>query len=473
MNAHTRRATNRPRFSARRRESNSTELPSAGPLEISARIAQVVIILGGRTLRGCWSSARALVTRRALAEVRNVWLVETITDLGPAFVKVAQMLTTRADLVPPKVCQALAGLYDNVRPIPVAELLPLLERRMDRSFAYALSQGADAVAAGSIACVYRAVLPDGRTVAIKVRRPGIERVLGVDLAIMRHAARLLARMPRLRGVPVVEIMAQLTESVYRQLDLANECDNLERLQRNLKDFPLVRVPRVYRDLCDEDVIVMEFIGDLRRLRPTDLTEERRRQAVVSALHAAYQMLFKDGLVHCDLHPGNLYLRRDGSVVIVDAGFTVQLRPQAQDKFASFFHQMTQGNGQRCAEIVLSTATPGSGSDTEGFCRELRTLVERNAGARAADFDLVSFATQLFDIQRRYGLYADPQFVFPILSLLVLEGTVRDFAPDIDFQNEAVPFLVQGTLERAVRAWQATLAEEQRADQNTSLITEVG
>lgn len=472
MNVHPHRTTIGSRFFPTRREGNSADQPTVGPLAVCTRLVQVGGVLGRNTLRLCWSSGHALAARRSLADARNAWLVNTITDLGPAFIKVAQMMSTRPDLVPPKMCEALAGLYDDVRPIPTADLLPLLEQRLGQTFARTIGQRAAPIASGSIACVYRGTLPDGRTVAVKVRRPGIQRVLAVDLAIMRYVARLLTRTPTLRGVPVVEIMTQLSESVYRQLDLARECDSLERLRHNLKDFPEVRVPQVYRDLCDEDIVVMEFVDDLRRLRPADLTEECRRQAVISALRATYQMLFKDGLVHCDLHPGNLYLRQDGSVVIVDAGFTVALRPQAQDKFASFFHQMTKGNGQRCAEIVLSTATPGSTTDTEGFCRELRTLVERNTGARAADFDLVGFATQLFDIQRRYGLYADPQFVFPILSLLVLEGTVRDFAPDIDFQNEAVPFLVQGTLERAVRAWQATLVEEEQKGHDTSLATDV-
>jgi ubiquinone biosynthesis protein len=425
-------------------------------------MAQIAGVLGARALSLGWSAAAAVMTRRSVTARRDAWLVDTITELGPSFVKVAQMLSTRPDLVPPRVCSALSGLYDDVRPVPIAELVPLLEQCLGHTVAHEIAdRNSPAVAAGSIACVYRATLPDGRDVAVKVRRPGIERILRIDLAIMRGAARLLARAPMLRGVPIVDIISQLTESVYGQIDLAGECDNLERLHRNLEKFPEVRVPRLYRDLCGDGVVVMEFIDDLRQLRPEDLTEERRLQAVTSALHAVYQMLFHDGLVHCDLHPGNLYLREDGSVVIVDAGFTVQLRTQAQDKFASFFHQMSQGHGQRCAEIVLSTATPGPNSDTEGFCRELRALVESSSGVRAADFDLVNFATQLFDVQRRYGLYADPQFVFPILSLLVLEGTVRDFAPDIDFQQEAIPFLVQGTLERAWRLWQASLPPEER------------
>lgn len=433
-------------------------LPSAGALDVVSRIVRIARVLAVRGLRLAWSTVTAVVTRRSTSECFDAWLVDTVTDLGPAFVKVAQMLSTRADLVPPRICRALGGLYDDVRPIPSSALVPLLERRFGRETAVAVA-ARGAVASGSIACVYRIELPDGRDVAVKVRRPGIERVLRTDLAILRLLSRLIVRWPSFRGVPVVEIVEQITESVYGQLDLVNESKNLDDFHRNLTAIDGVRVPRVYHDESTEDMVVMEFVDSLRRYRPGDLAEDVRTRAVLSALHGIYQMLFHDGLVHCDLHPGNLYLCPDGTVVILDAGFCVRLRPDAQDKFASFFHQMSTGRGDLCAEIVLSTATVGPNTDLDGFRAELRQLVDSSTGVSAGAFDLVNFATRLFDIQRRYGLYADPQFVFPILSLLVLEGTVRDFAPDIDFQAEAMPFLIQGTLERAIRDWQATLANE--------------
>lgn len=225
---------------------------------------------------------------------------------------------------------------------------------------------------------------------------------------------------------------------------------LRELHENL-DGESVRVPRVVPHMCTDDVLVMEYLDGLDRNIPGELTAEQRQRAVVLALRAVYRMLFLHGLVHCDLHPGNLYFRIDGSVAIVDAGFTVRLTQFARTKFTAFFYCMSLGDGCACAEVVLSTTTPGPEKDVAGFRRELARLVEAHSGARAADFNLVSFASRLFDVQRRYKLYADPQFVFPILSLLVLEGAVRELHPEVDFQREAMPFLTAAVLKRAATA----------------------
>jgi ubiquinone biosynthesis protein len=369
------------------------------------------------------------------------WLADTITACGPAFVKAAQLLSTRADVLPARVCQALARLHDGVRAAPA----PLEAARLRAELG---AGDAILVGAGSIACVYRVRLPDGRVVAAKVRRPGIERALGGDLALIEWCARIGAKMPMLRGVPVVEIANQLATSIRRQLDFGAEAEVLRDLRRTLGDLDGVTVPDVDSRLSTEDILVMDFVAGLERLCPADLVEDARRRAVVTALRAVYRMLFVDGVVHCDLHPGNLYFRRDGSIVVLDAGFAVRLDDEARERFAAFFYCLSQGDGPACADIVLST-TANPGGDAEGFRAELTELVAAGTGRRAADFDLLSFATKLFDIQRRHGYYADPRFVFPILSLLVLEGTVRAFHPEVDFQREARPFLVTTLMERVL------------------------
>ncbi|MEV0156910.1 AarF/UbiB family protein [Micromonospora sp. NPDC050686] len=372
-------------------------------------------------------------------------LTDTVERLGPAYVKLGQVLSTRADLLPPRLCRNLSRLHDRVSPPPDAAVVRTVPPAVTACVVGGAA-GLTLAAAGSIACVYRAQLKDGREVAVKVRRPDIERTMELDLALVGAVARALGRLPTLRRVPLAEIVDQISAAVYEQLDFVREARSLTRLRENLHSLPGVRVPAVVPEISGRTVLVTEWIGALQR--STDRTPARRA-AVLNGLRAAYQMLFRDGFVHCDLHPGNLYLMPDGTAVIVDAGFVRCLTDFARRKFAEFFYHLGRNDGRRCAEILLSTALDRGGRyDRDGFRDDVVALVARNSSVSAADFDLVSFAATLFAIQRSRGLYADPQFVFPILALLVLEGSVRDLVPDVDFQGEAVPYVLRGLQETA-------------------------
>ncbi|GGP92421.1 ABC1 kinase family protein [Streptomyces melanogenes] len=405
-----------------------------------ARGAALLLVLG-RGAASLAGHAAVGAVRRDFPARRDQWLVELTTRLGPAFIKAAQLLATRADVLPPRVCAALGRLHDQVRPVTLGAGAGAGETELA---GFVLERGADGsahpVAAGSIACVYRATAADGRTVAVKLRRPGVARQLTADLELMRCATRLAARLPQLRDVPAVAIVDQMATAIRSQLDFPREAGLLREFRANLAEEAGLRVPAVRPELGGDGVLVMEFVEGLRRREAGELPAEVRERAVLTTLRGIYRMLFIDGLVHCDLHPGNLYFQPDGEVVLVDAGFTVRLDQQTRQRFAGFFLRMTLGDGEGCADVVLSTATFGPRPDKEGFTRELAALVRANSGLAAQDFDLVSFATSLFDIQRRHGLYAAPEFVFPLLSLLVLEGTVRAFAPQVDFQREAGPYV---------------------------------
>jgi ubiquinone biosynthesis protein len=148
-------------------------------------------------------------------------------------------------------------------------------------------------------------------------------------------------------------------------------------------------------------------------------------------------------VHCDLHHGNLYAGPDTSLVLLDAGFVVRLPDRVRTLFAEFFLCMGTGRGERCAEIVMASAARiAPDCDRSGFTGQLARLVTETTGTRAGEFSLAAFATRLFDLQRRYGIYAAPEFAFPLLALLVIEGMVNELDRDVDFQALAVPVLMR-------------------------------
>lgn len=382
--------------------------------------------------------------RRRVAEpVAGRRLPAMLVRLGPTFVKGGQLLSTRRDVLPDAWCDALGRLHDRVG--------PMSREDTERAFAAAYPTAESwpfrkvewrPAASGSIACVYRAWLHDGRPVAVKLRRPGVLAQMRADFTLLAAGAGALQRVPALRRVPMRRMVEQIAVAVMAQADLAHEATSLDELRRNLADLGYIHIPAPVPEFSGDGVLVMEYVEGLRRFRPGDLTREQRREVVRRILQGVYRMLFLDGLVHCDMHPGNLYLTRTSDVVLLDAGFVVRLSPAVKRLFAEFFLNMSLGRGAQCAEVVMRSAEHvPEGCDVEGFRKGIAELVEQNHRRTAGQFRLAPFAARLFDLQRRSGISAAPEFVFPLVSLLVLEGMINDFDVDVDFQGEAIPTLL--------------------------------
>ncbi|MFD6076309.1 ABC1 kinase family protein [Streptomyces hydrogenans] len=377
---------------------------------------------------------------------------------GPAFVKTAQLLSTRVDLLPAAVCAELGTLHDHVPPIPQSKVLPLLDERLGvpTSSVFATFD-TRAIGSGSIACVYRAELLNGAQVAVKLRRPGVRRRLERDLRLIQYFTRWAARMPAFKGIPAVDIVGRISAEISAQADFAREAASSVELAANLAGVPDVVIARPVaagggKDATSTDsaalgvlpergVLILEYLPGVGRVKPSELPPEIAARAATTALRAVYSMIFVDGFVHCDLHPGNLYFSSDGAIAMVDAGFVHRMSDQARRTFAEFFFRMGTGNERLCADILLTTVEVPDSTDVDSFRADIASLVRANVGLRSRDFSLLDFAQGLFDIQRRHGLFADPEFVFPLLALLTLETAVKTACPEADFQQEAMPFLV--------------------------------
>ena len=376
-------------------------------------------------------------------------VAELCDSLGATFIKIGQILSTRCDLFTQDMMAPLSKLQDCIKPFPFRYVPAIIQEQLGRPLEEIFCEfDQEPISSASIGSVYRARLHTGQQVAVKIRRPHIVRKVHNDLYLLRLVACSMARLPAMRLIPMVEMIDELGQCIKQQLDLRIEAQNTRHFREQLAHDPLVHIPALVDEYCTEAVLVMEFIDNLVRLDELDWTEAEYQASLLTGLRALYHMIFLDGFIHCDLHPGNLYLRKGGQVVILDAGFVAQLKREDRHQFVEFFLGISMNAGKRCARILYETASYKSATfDQEHFQQEVRELIRKSSGSNAASFQVATFAYQIFAIQKRFGLRGSTDFTMAILSLLVFEGIAKQLYPQLDFQTEARPFLFKAMVRK--------------------------
>lgn len=423
----------------------SGEGARAGALRVSGRLLAIagrVLLFSGRL------AVRSLANRigrrrRAPGALLGEELCTLCETLGPTFTKLGQILSTRPDLLPPDVVRPLARLQDDVAPFDGARLPGILEETFGRPTGEVFSDlDLEPVASASIAQVHRARLPDGRDVAVKVRRPGVvERVTG-DLALVSGLARALARLPGMDVVPLVELARELGDPIRQQLDFVREARSLRRFRSNFRHVEHVTMPVLVEELCTDRVLVMEYLDGLERVTSTRFSDTERRTAALAGLRALYKMIFLDGFIHADMHPGNVFLREWGELVVLDMGLVAELSDDDLQNFVDFFFGLVNNRGEVCARIVWDTAlhrTPRA--DRAAFTAAICELVAAHARLKSHEFEVTRFVYDLIETQRRHGIRGSTQFIMTVLSMVVYDGICKQLYPECDFQREARGYLI--------------------------------
>jgi len=361
--------------------------------------------------------------------------------LGGAFTKMGQILSTRADLFPPRALEALAVLQDRVPPAPFSEVQSFIFEGH-----YPLQSVQEVpIASGSIAQVHLAV--DGkseRPVAIKVRRPGITELMLTDIACMQFMVRLVSKASIFKSLPLTQSVAQVCETLLKQTDFRGEATRQRQFARTFTDVDNVKIAEVIPEACSDNIIVMEYLNDFVPFTALEV-EDAKVAACTAGLHALFKMLFEVGLIHGDMHGGNVLANADGTQIgLLDFGFAIEVPPATRREFAKFFQSIYRADGKKAAVIIRDSALKVPDDfDYEAFEVDMSGLVERSAGKKAQEFQVTAFGAELFQIQRKHGMLGSPDFTLPILALLTYEGLVKNITPQLDFQKEAIPFTIRG------------------------------
>ncbi len=381
------------------------------------------------------------------ATPRAVRLRQALESLGPIFVKFGQILSTRRDLLPLDVADELAKLQDRVPPfasdLAVAEIEGSLGKRVEEVFT---SFEREAVASASVAQVHLARLKDGREVAVKVLRPGVERAIARDLALLQTIAGLVERSTEGRRLKPREVVAEFARHLDEEMDLIREAANASQLRRNFARSPLLLVPEVHWELCSQRVMVMERMHGV----PISQVETLRQQGIdIPALARAgveifFTQVFRDGFFHADMHPGNIFVSTEGETkgryVALDFGIMGTLSDADKSYLARNFLAFFNRDYRRVALAHLEAGWVPAGTRLDEFEAAMRAVCEPIFSRPLKDIYFGKLLLRLFQTSRRFNVQIQPQLVLLQKTLLNIEGLGRDLDPELDLWKTAKPYL---------------------------------
>lgn len=379
----------------------------------------------------------------------------SLEALGPIFIKFGQMLSTRRDLLPEDIADELRRLQDQVPPFPGDQAATRVEKALEMSLEEAFAEfDRVPLASASIAQVHAARLHGGEDVVVKIIRPGIDRVMRQDMALMYQVAKLFSKIPEARRLRPVEVIRDYEATLFDELDLYKEAANTSQLKRNFKDSPLLFVPTIYWPFTRRHVMVQERIrgipvADLDTLiaRGTNLKKLAER-----GVELFFTQVFRDNFFHADMHPGNIFVNcdnpEDPQYIAIDCGIVGSLTREDQDYLArnllAFFHQ----DYYEVAALHIESGWVGENTRANEFAAAIRTVCEPILEKPLKDISFGQVLLGLFQTARRFNMEVQPQLVLLQKTLLNIEGLGRQLYPDLDLWSTAKPYLEQWMKERA-------------------------
>jgi ubiquinone biosynthesis protein len=383
-------------------------------------------------------------------------------QLGPTFVKLGQMLSTREDLLPPTWTTELAQLHSHVAPVPFDDLLPQVEQALGRSpFEVFSNLEREPYAAASIAQVHRAKLASGTPVILKIRRPGIEAKIDADLRILEHLAHLVEReIPEVRRYRPVQVVGQLRGSLERELDLAVEARNTERFARNFADDLDILVPRVYWEWTSSAMNVQEHIEGIRGidLAAIDNAGLDRKALAARGADAVLKMILVDGFFHADPHPGNVMYLPGNRIALIDFGMVGRLSPVRRRQIVDLLAGLARHDEETMLEVLLDWRGDDF-VDEARLATDLGEFAFNYADMQLKDLKIGVLLRRVSAILREHSIVLPVDLTLMFKALISLEGLGRHYDPEFRLIERAKPFLDSAMRERYQPAEAARRAQE--------------
>jgi ubiquinone biosynthesis protein len=372
-------------------------------------------------------------------------------DLGPTFVKLGQVLSTRPDLLPEAYTTELASLRDDVRPFPYEEAEAILTEEFGRPPSELFADiDPVPVASASISQVHRATTRDGRQIALKIRRPGIEKVVQGDLDILKNLAQLAERrLPFLSPYAPVALAREFERTLKREMDFTIERRTMERCRLQFAKNKTAHIPYVVPEFSTSRVLAMEFIAGVDVNDRVGLKQIGVEPSVVAVRGARILLtqIFENGFFHADPHPGNLRVMPGGVIAPLDYGMFGQLDSPTRERIADLLGGLLAQDTDRVIRSLEALEIRGEHVDSRALRRDVAELVASYSDLSLDAIDLGVLLRELITFIRTHDLHIPPDLVLLIRALVTIEGVGRALDPHFDIASELYPFIRDLSLKR--------------------------
>jgi len=372
-------------------------------------------------------------------------------ELGPTYVKLGQVLSTRPDLVPVDFTNELSKLQDNVPPFAFSEAKETIETE----FGSPLEELFDffdelPFASASIGQVHKAGLKDGETVAVKVQRPGIKKIIEVDLEIMLHLAMLVERnIEEIALYRPIKIIEEFARTLEKEIDYTLEATSMERFARHFLNDPTTYIPKVFRDMTTERVLTMELVDGIKvseidRLEGAGLD---RKTITVRGANFYLKQVFDFGFFHADPHPGNIFILPDNVICLLDFGMTGSVDRQTRENFVDLIDSVAHRHETKTTQVILKLTSWDDEPDIRQLERDVTDFMGRHLYKPLKNIEVGKLLNHLLELISRHRLMIAPDIFLMMKAMTTIEGVALVLDPDFDMIAQTAPFIRRIKLSR--------------------------
>lgn len=401
--------------------------------------------------RNGWDYMRRLLTvgKAESPELPTPTVLRNIlVDLGPVYVKFGQLLSTRPDIIPADYVEALTALQANVPPVAWSSIEGVLKDQLNAPVEEVFSNfNREPVAAGSIAQTHRATLKSGQEVAVKVQRPGIDKVVEQDIALIKGIAELVSRTDFGEDYDVVALAEEFTNALRAELDFTQEAGYTDQLRGNLTnsnwfDTKQVIIPGIYWDVTTEKLMVMDWLegSPILEAQIPESQQQRRQEITTLLFRVFFQQIYIDGFFHADPHPGNIFYLNDGRVALIDCGMIGRLDPRTQQILTEMLLAVVDIDAKRCSQLTLELSESAVGVSLITLENDYDRMLRKYYNLSISKINFSEVFYEILEVSRKNNVKLPSNMGLYAKSLANLEGVARGFNPEINLLEEVKPLM---------------------------------